>query len=48
MKMPFPSFRPDSWRGKRYLYTGLFDNDKKLKDYTKEELDTFYTLNLQS
>lgn len=37
----FPSFRPDSWRGKRYLYTGLFDNDKKLKDYTKEELDTF-------
>lgn len=36
----FPSFRPDSWRGKRYLYTGLFDNDKKLKDYTKEEMDT--------
>ncbi|MDO5360890.1 MAG: ATP-binding cassette domain-containing protein, partial [Jeotgalicoccus sp.] len=30
----FPSFRPDSWRGKRYLYSGLFDNDKKLKDYT--------------
>ncbi|WP_251943136.1 excinuclease ABC subunit UvrA [Staphylococcus sp. Marseille-Q5304] len=37
----FPSFRPDSWRGKRYVYSGLFDNDKKLKDYTKEELDTF-------
>ena len=37
----FPSFRPDSWRGKRYLYSGLFDNYKKLKDYTKEELDTF-------
>ncbi|ERH35899.1 MULTISPECIES: ATP-binding cassette domain-containing protein [Staphylococcus] len=36
----FPSFRPDSWRGKRYLYTGLFDNDKKLKDYTQEELNT--------
>lgn len=36
----FPSFRPDSWRGKRYLYTGLFDNDKKLKDYTQTELDT--------
>lgn len=35
----FPSFRPDSWRGKRYLYSGLFDNDKKLKHYTKEELD---------
>ncbi|MEB7657419.1 excinuclease ABC subunit UvrA [Mammaliicoccus vitulinus] len=37
----FPSFRPDSWRGKRYLYSGLFDNDKKLKDYTQEEMDTF-------
>ncbi|WP_342387462.1 excinuclease ABC subunit UvrA [Salinicoccus bachuensis] len=37
----FPSFKPDSWRGKRYLYTGLFDNDKKLRDYTKEEMDTF-------
>lgn len=36
----FPSFRPDSWRGKRYLYSGLFDNDKKLKDYSKTELDT--------
>ncbi|QQV52133.1 ATP-binding cassette domain-containing protein [Staphylococcus sp. 11-B-312] len=36
----FPSFRPDSWRSKRYLYSGLFDNDKKLKHYTKEELDT--------
>ncbi|MBI5972939.1 ATP-binding cassette domain-containing protein [Staphylococcus caledonicus] len=36
----FPSFRPDSWRGKRYLYSGLFDNDKKLKDYTEEEMDT--------
>ncbi|RIN28883.1 ATP-binding cassette domain-containing protein, partial [Staphylococcus succinus] len=35
----FPSFRPDSWRGKRYLYSGLFDNDKKLKDYSKIELD---------
>ncbi|QYA44845.1 excinuclease ABC subunit UvrA [Macrococcoides bohemicum] len=37
----FPSFSPDSWRGKRYLYSGLFDNDKKLKDYSKEEMDTF-------
>lgn len=37
----FPSFKPDSWRGKRYRYSGLFDNDKKLKDYSKEELDTF-------
>lgn len=37
----FPSFRPDSWRGKRYLYSGLFDNDKKLKDFTEEEMDRF-------
>src|SRR5699024_2634833 len=37
----FPSVRPDRWRGKRYLYSGLFDNDKNLKHYTKEELDTF-------
>lgn len=37
----FPSFSPNSWRGKRYLYSGLFDNDKKLKDYTEEEMDTF-------
>ncbi|MCO4329331.1 excinuclease ABC subunit UvrA [Staphylococcus hyicus] len=37
----FPSFKPDSWRGKRYRYSGLFDNDKKLKDYTDAEMDTF-------
>ncbi|UXU64104.1 excinuclease ABC subunit UvrA [Staphylococcus agnetis] len=37
----FPSFKPDSWRGKRYRYSGLFDNDKKLKDYTEEEMRTF-------
>ncbi|UXU57129.1 excinuclease ABC subunit UvrA [Staphylococcus agnetis] len=37
----FPSFKPDSWRGKRYRYSGLFDNDKKLKDYTEEEMHTF-------
>ncbi|MEE1107203.1 MAG: excinuclease ABC subunit UvrA [Macrococcus canis] len=37
----FPSFAPTSWRGKRYVYSGLFDNDKKLKDYSKEEMDTF-------
>lgn len=35
----FPTFGPDHWRGKRYTYSGLFDNDKKLKDYTKEEMD---------
>lgn len=36
----FPSFGPDHWRGKRYTYSGLFDNDKKLKDYTQQEMDT--------
>ena len=37
----FPSFGPDKERGKAYRDSGLFDNDKKLKDYTKEELDLF-------
>ena len=27
-------------RWKRYVATGLFDNDKKLKDYSEEEWDT--------
>lgn len=33
----FPSFEPGGWRWTRYVYSGLFDNDKKLKDYTEEE-----------
>lgn len=37
----FPSFGPDKERGKSYRDSGLFDNDKKLKDYTKEEMDLF-------
>lgn len=37
----FPSFGPDKERGKAYRDSGLFDNDKKLKDFTKEELDLF-------
>ncbi|WJP97126.1 excinuclease ABC subunit UvrA [Macrococcus bovicus] len=36
----FPTFGPDHWRGKRYTLSGLFDNDKKLKDYTKDEMET--------
>ncbi|CUX45478.1 ATP-binding cassette domain-containing protein [Clostridium sp. C105KSO13] len=36
----FPTFYPGSFRWKRYVHTGLFDNDKKLKDYTRPELDT--------
>ncbi len=36
----FPTFYPGGVRWKRYIHTGLFDNDKKLKDYTPDELDT--------
>jgi len=36
----FVSFGPDTWRWKRYAYSGLFDNDKRLGDYTKQEMDT--------
>ncbi|WNC12113.1 excinuclease ABC subunit UvrA [Brevibacillus brevis] len=36
----FPTFRPGDFRWKRYVSTGLFDNDKKLKDYTDDEMDT--------
>lgn len=35
----FPAFSPGGWRWTRYVYSGYFDNDKKIKDYTKEELD---------
>lgn len=33
----FPTFEPGGWRWNRYAHSGLFDNDKKLKDYTEEE-----------
>lgn len=33
----FPTFKPGSWRWTRYIHSGYFDNDKKLRDYTKEE-----------
>lgn len=36
----FPTFQPGGWRWTRYVYAGYFDNDKKLKDYTKEEWNT--------
>lgn len=36
----FPTFEPGGYRWKRYVYSGLFDNDKKLGDYTKDEWDT--------
>lgn len=36
----FPTFYPGGVRWKRYVDTGLFDNDKKLKFYSSEEMDT--------
>lgn len=36
----FVSFGPNTWRWRRYAYSGLFDNDKPLKDYTEEEMQT--------
>lgn len=35
----FPTFEPGGWRLKRYIYSGFFDNDKKIKDFTEEEMD---------
>ncbi|ASW73324.1 daunorubicin resistance protein DrrC [Chryseobacterium piperi] len=35
----FPTFQSGGWRLTRYTESGYFDNDKKLKDYTKEEWD---------
>jgi len=36
----FPTFEPGGYRWKRYAYSGLFDPNKKLADYTAEEWDT--------
>lgn len=33
----FPSFEVGGWRWTRYVYSGLFDNNKKIKDYSPEE-----------
>lgn len=35
----FETFEPGTYRWKRYVDSGLFDNDKKIKDFTKEELE---------
>ncbi|KRM06422.1 UvrA [Liquorilactobacillus ghanensis DSM 18630] len=35
----FVSFRPGTWRWKRYAKTGLFDPAKKLKDYSPAEME---------
>jgi len=37
----FPAFTTGAWRWKRYAYTGLFDLDKKIKDYSSQELELF-------
>jgi len=37
----FPAFTTGAWRWKRYANTGLFDLNKKIKDYTAEELELF-------
>ncbi len=33
----FPTFEVGGWRWTRYVYSGLFDNNKKIKDYSPEE-----------
>lgn len=38
----FPTFHKGKWRWKRYADSGLFDLDKKIKDYTPEEWDLFF------
>lgn len=35
-----PEFKVDKWMWKMYARSGLFDNDKPLRDYTATELDT--------
>ncbi len=37
----FPTFTTGAWRWKRYAYSGLFDLNKKIKDYSEEELQLF-------
>ncbi|RXI78219.1 ATP-binding cassette domain-containing protein [Levilactobacillus suantsaii] len=35
----FVSFAPNTWRWRRYALSGLFDNDKPIKDYTDKEYE---------
>lgn len=39
--MTFSGFQPGTWRWNEYGHSGLFDLDKKIKDYSKEEYDMF-------
>ncbi|WP_167627910.1 ATP-binding cassette domain-containing protein [Listeria valentina] len=34
----FPTFQPGGWRLTRYTESGYFDNDKKIADYSEQEL----------
>lgn len=34
----FPTFTTGAWRWKRYAYSGLFDLNKKIRDYSDEEM----------
>jgi excinuclease UvrABC ATPase subunit len=34
----FPAFQPGGWRWTRYVNSGYFDNDKKIKNFSKDEL----------
>ena len=34
-----PGFGPGTWQWKAYAESGFFDNDKKIKDYTKDEFE---------
>lgn len=37
----YAAFKPGEWRWIRYAHSGLFDLDKKIRDYTPEELELF-------
>lgn len=37
----YVTFEPGQWRWVRYARSGLFDLDKKIRDYTPEELELF-------
>ena len=37
----YAAFQPGEWRWIRYAHSGLFDLNKKIKDYTPEELKLF-------
>lgn len=38
----FPTFKDGGWRLTRYTESGFFDNNKKISDYSKDELDLLF------